>query len=339
MSSSFAIYETLFWAVPFVMFAVIFLIMSILNKRAHSYAVEHVLGIKLKSSKSKTESLETRSSDDGSTERPVTIVPNESINNNQVKVWSLQQHTETFLYIEQEDEVQKKEGLPCILRLLCDLFTSAILTILLEIIFLQCILSNQTVLTNSSCPDFDADCFSTYNGTLLGPFSCTKNAIANFSTDSPTLDCFGWVYKTTSTIDVLNAIGVSGGLLGLVSSIVPLVYYLSYFEKPFRCMSWLGVIPLLGVWAGFLCFIFITHPKQPVLTVLTCLLLIGMIYVGWGWAFYKTWPHSRIWSNERIWIRKCCGPRCCFFTLYPYYPICCCGKPERYSCFDVNISP
>ncbi|CAF1435251.1 unnamed protein product [Adineta steineri] len=339
MSSSLAIYRGVAYGVPFGMGAIIFVIMSILNKRAHSYAVERILGIKLKSSKSKTESLETRSSDGRSTEGPVMRITNENSQNNQVKVWSLKQNTETFLYIQQEDEVQKKEkekeGLPCILRFLCDIFTSAIITVLLEIIFLQCVLSYQSILDNSSCPDFDADCFGTYNGIQnFGPFNCTKNTIANFSVDPPRLSCYGWVYNTTTTLDVINAIGVSGGLLGLVSSIVPLVYYLSYFEKPFRVMSFFGLVPLGWTISTFT--VFITHAFQEVsvLTILTFSLLIVMTFGGWGWAVYTSWPRR---SRRTDWScsRKCCGTPRWFLASYPYYPFCCFGKPEKYLCFDV----
>ncbi|CAF1508429.1 unnamed protein product [Adineta steineri] len=371
MSTSFYTYETVAYAVPFSMFGVMFVIMSILNKRAHSYAVEHILGIKLKAPETTEGEGESKdkSPGGGSTEKPGTKSSKKNSQHSQAKVWSLQpkvrslqpevwplqpkvwslqQNTEMFLYIEQEHNEQEKDkqGLPCILRFLCDFFTSAILAILLEIIFSQCILSYESILANSACPDFDADCFG-YNGTLVsGPFLCTKNAIANFSETSPKLNCYGWVYKTITTNDALNSIGVSGGLLGLISCIVPLVFYLSYFRKKCWGISILCIIlPACTIVAFILVStLLIQAPERPsVLTVLTFSLFITMTSGGWGWAVYTSWSRRskspQPWcSTEPSFVKKHCSFLNYFITSYPLYPFCCCGESEKFSCFKMNTS-
>ncbi|CAF1474691.1 unnamed protein product [Adineta steineri] len=348
MSTSFYTYQTVAYAVPFSMFGVMFVIMSILNKRAHSYAVEHILGIKLKAPE--TDAKKSKKTSSETIQKPVVVISkNENNQNNPVKVWSLQQNTEMFLYIEQEHNEQEKDkqGLPCILRFLCDFFTSAILAILLEIIFSQCILSYESILANSACPDFDADCFG-YNGTLVsGPFLCTKNAIANFSETSPKLNCYGWVYKTITTNDALNSIGVSGGLLGLISCIVPLVFYLSYFRKKCWGISILCIIlPACTIVAFILVStLLIQAPERPsVLTILTFSLFITMTAGGWGWAVYTSWSRrlksSQPWScTKGSFVKDNCSFLNYFINSYPLYPFCCFGKSQKYLCCDGDISP
>ncbi|UJR07071.1 hypothetical protein I4U23_011359 [Adineta vaga] len=260
------------YGVPFGIAALLFVILSILNRRAHAFIVENVLGIKTKKS---NKNPSQKSEDDKS------------------KPWSLKQNVDTFLYIEQDSEeedsdenkdLEEQKGLPCIVRFFCDIFATAIITVLLEIIFEKCILANKSILAGDPCPDFAAECFGMYNGiNKYGPFQCKKGDNASFPVDPPRLACYGWVYNDMTTDQVLDAIGVSGGLLGLVSCIVPLVYYVSYFRKRW----W---------WISFFCL----YPEVlSVLTIIAFSLAITMTCGGWLWALSSSCAKTE-YSFKRI---------------------------------------
>jgi hypothetical protein len=57
--------------------------------------------------------------------------------------------------------------------------------------------------------------------------------------------------------DIVDVLGICGGLLGIVGSIVPFIYYLSSFEKCFPCSIvygfiaaaiFIAILILLWVW-------------------------------------------------------------------------------------------
>ncbi|UJR18456.1 hypothetical protein I4U23_005361 [Adineta vaga] len=237
MEPNYFYYAAIAYGVPFGIAALLFVILSILNRRAHAFIVENVLDSEEEDS-------------------------------------------------DENRDLEEQKGLPCIVRFFCDIFATAIITVLLEIIFEKCILAYKSILAGDPCPDFVAECFGTYNGiNKYGPFQCKKGDNASFPVDPPRLACYGWVYNDMTTDQVLDAIGVSGGLLGLVSCIVPLVYYVSYFRKRWWWISFFCVIIPLTPIGVFIFLILWLYPQVlSVLTIIAFSLAITMTCGGWLWA-------------------------------------------------------
>jgi hypothetical protein len=304
MQPTYSNYVLFAYGTPFFIFAVLFVFMSIVNKRAHSFMIEVILGIKLKSNRKNSRSM------------PI----------------HLEERVDKFLYVEPD---KRKEALPCVLRFLCDLFSSGILAVLIEIIFEKCVLEDKLLVVGDPCPDFKADCFGTYNGTPnFGPFQCTPSQNSTFPVTSADVICYAWVYNDVSTWDVLETTGISAGLLGLIACIIPLVYYISYYKKRFWWMSIICLILPLGTIGVFIAVIIATYPQPvSVLTIITFSILIAMTSVGWIWAFFS----SYYWRLEHNDAKCCCAEsdrckKCCShlsWCLKPYqnYP-CCCLKED-----------
>jgi hypothetical protein len=337
MASTFSYYAGFSYGVPFGMFALLFFIMSIINKRAHAFIVETVLGIKLKSIQSTDEDSRQTVSDSKLNKNKTTKIPQQQSSDNGRKIWSLEQHVDTFLYIEEKPEA--KEQLPCIVRFLCDIFSSAILSVLLEIIFEKCVLAYASIIIGDPCPDFNAECFGTSNGiSNNGPFQCISGQNASFPVTSSHVNCYGWIYKDVTTDQVLDAIGVSGGLLGIVSCIVPLVYHLSYFKN--RCWGisiFCAILPLLPIAAFILLIIWESPEVVSVVTIIAFSLVITMTCGGWIWAVYSSSPgccfdasscYKTCFSNSRWWLKT-----------YKHYPCCCLGNGKNSSSTQVEPWP
>lgn len=339
MQATFSNYASIAYGVPFGIFAFLFMIMTIVNKRANAFIIDNVLGVKQKSNESSTTDIPSQKTPD-------------SVSDKNLSAWSLEKHVETFLYIEQPD-TEQTQALPCILRFFCDFFSAAILTVLLEIIFEKCILANTSLDVGDQCPDWSADCFGQQNGTgthAVGPFQCTKGQNATFPVTTR-LACFGWVYDDMTTDTVLNAIGVSGGLLGLIAGIVPLVYNVSYFRKQRWWISMICCLLPLSTIAAFCLVIWKTYPEAvTVLTIITFSLLITMTCGGWLWAVYQSWSKWRNYEGKCLhYILTCCKTCCCCCSPQRYKKCCsplgrcfsccfrCCSKPyKNYPCCCVR---
>ena len=132
--------------------------------------------------------------------------------------------------------------------------------------------------------------------------------------------------RDLSTRAVLEAVGVSGGLLGIISCVVPLVFYASYYRKKLRWFSMLCVVLPLMVIAAFIWVIYDAHPqKVSLLTILTFSLLIFMTCGAWIWAIIKSFKIAK--PNDQC--CKCGSKLKCCLQPYDYYPCCC-------PCYECN---
>ena len=180
---------------------------------------------------------------------------------------------------------------------------------------------------------------------VVGPFNCTKSGSTNLPFTSKTWWCVGWVYKEKNVRDVLDTLGICGGLLGLISSVVPLVYYLSYYKKCACPLSVTWIVPcippsILGL------VVWHTHPVGPsVLSIVTLSVFITMVFLGWSWAAWRSCHHEsclELCFQILTCFGKCykiliCGIRCselrgcecCSLILTEKsksYPWCCCTR-------------
>jgi hypothetical protein len=343
MVSTYNNYVAFAYGIPFGMAAILFVLISIVNKRAHTFIIKIVLGIELKPDDKQSKDPSPKSSANESNKtKPAAIPRQENVGDQGMGVdtivlthhtpkathtpsemWSLGKNVDTFLYIEQE-ESEEKQALPWIVRFFCDLFTSAIISVLLEIIYEKCVLTDRGLIVGDPCPDFDADCFGVYNGdSHYGPIPCRNGQNITFPFTAIHVLCYGWVYDHMDTDQVLNAIGVSGGLLGIVTCIVPLVYYVSFFKKH-RWMSICGIIWPLSTIIVFILIIIWTLPEAiSVLTIITFSLLITMTCGGWLWAVYSSFSTPESSCTAPRCLTNCYSKLHCCFKSYPYYPFCC----------------
>lgn len=122
--------------------------------------------------------------------------------------------------------------------------TTFTITLLWIVMFDRLILPSRRVSLGESCPDFVADCFvfqSQTDVTPLGPFNCIPKGTASNHIEGMTV-CYGWVVTYQDMSDIIEVLGVCGGLLSIVGSIVPFVYYLSANENCFPCSILYGFI-------------------------------------------------------------------------------------------------
>ncbi|CAF0834890.1 unnamed protein product [Adineta steineri] len=198
------------------------------------------------------------------------------------------------------------------------------------------------------CPDYNADCFGQSNGSVPnGPYKCAKNQNASFPLiPSSHVACYGWRYNDVDAGDVIDAIGVSGGLLGIVAYIIPLVYRLSHYRNGYWWISFFwGIIPLSAI--GVFIFLFVHQsPEVPtLLTMLSFILLIVMTCGGWIWAVYTSYTD---WSEPKPGcLKNCCAKLsgseqhpsmlgyCC--RQYEYYPWCCIDCYRNRSSSKINV--
>jgi hypothetical protein len=113
------------------------------------------------------------------------------------------------------------------------------------IIFQKLILSSSRITNTRECPNFTANCFVFQNQndiTPHGPYTCKPGQIVNLSIQR-SMWCYNWVYNNKEISDILEALGICGGLLGIISSIVPFLYHLFSYEKcRFPCSIAYGLI-------------------------------------------------------------------------------------------------
>ncbi|UJR19031.1 hypothetical protein I4U23_022161 [Adineta vaga] len=135
---------------------------------------------------------------------------------------------ETVIYVEFDDAIESTNWTSCVSYFL----TSSILATLLTIIFEGCVLASVGVVIGDPCPEYPVECFyGNYS------FYCNPGDIAMSPSAAQEAWCFGWILRYQTARDVIDVIGVSGGLLGIISSIMPLVYYISaYKDQPYKAI-------------------------------------------------------------------------------------------------------
>ncbi|CAM2716009.1 unnamed protein product [Rotaria socialis] len=324
-------YTALSYGVPFGSFAVLFILISIINKRSNWFILGLILGIDKATddppkpphcvycgstlTSSAKEDQSKNSSDVDSKHlgycvtckkvfsAPVKSNPNigilpESGNCTQCKskfnlivreekVEPDKQPLEKYLYIDFENGDDVVPQLKCFIRVLSDLLTAAILAVFVSIIFSELILSNQTVKNGRKCPTFDADCFTTQGNYDVLPYSCIDGNYVNISNYNDYVWCVAWVYQDKTAQDVLDTLGTCGGLLGIISCIVPLVYYLSYNKKHNWLTCFCIVIPLSG-FSGLAWMLWYTWDDRPSqLAVTAFAVAVSMMTIGWLWAVWR----------------------------------------------------
>lgn len=302
-------YEGLVYGVPLSFFVLIFIFLTVVNKRLNWLIIRGVLGIGF---------------EDGDGTK----------SEEQTKEGTNKDVLGSYLYIDFTGEKKEDSArLTCMQRFLSDMLASAILAIFIAIIFNSLILATESVQANGQCPKFDAECFGgdRINGRVS--FNCTPNISisANLSSSSKTWWCVGWIYNEMNVKDVLDTLGTCGGLLGLVSSIVPFVYYFSYYKNCACSLSVTWIVPCIP-FAALALVIWHTWPVGPsVLAFITLVVLIVMVYIGWSWAARRS-------CGPQYYTKKCCGPIDCssfhcdnwcyriLTTKYKSYPWCCYNK-------------
>jgi hypothetical protein len=304
------------YGIPISMYLVICLLLWVMGYRARWYIVESIIGLSwISKDKDKTK-----------------VQPNEKT-------------VEKFFYVEGDDEIENKsfpENMHWRMKLLCFFYTSAILGLFLAIIFEKCVLSYTVIHINQKCP-FNGDCF--YKRTEH--YTCQKDQTANFSSSTNgTLACFGWVIQDQDAEAFIDAIGITGGLLGIISSIVPTIYYISTSvkwrrDRKIKNSSWndnssdhcskafviiMMMLPILP--AAMLIFIGIyTIPVAPSMTtILSFIIVFLMASTAWIWAVYTVFQCS-------------CGSKLCNYCDTNKIPFCCFRhkyKGERAELFDLE---
>jgi hypothetical protein len=274
---------------PVGFFLAIAIMLKIMGKNARFSIVSTILGIQCKSS-SELKDETNNSKSDRQTEEDL----------------------EKYLYVDNTEKKYMKFSRR--MRLISYFLTTAILTVFLTILFEGCVLSTKGIIVGTNCPDFDAHCFDTTDVFhTSGPFVCTPGEKANFNISVRYVWCVGWVIDRQEVNNVLEKIGTCGGLLGIISCVVPLVYYISYYEScPWKGWFWIWV-PLSPFIALIVIGLYIRPSKPSMLTVISLSLVFFMALGGWIWAMfsaYKTKPKYGKYSCNRCctfgYFSKCC---------------------------------
>lgn len=299
------------YGVPFGAFALIFAFITVIHKRVDWFLLHTILGVDWN------------------------LRENDKTNSNQSK--SSEIPIGTYLYVNiGDDELEDISPLNCIIRFFSDVLASAILAVFVAIMFDSLIMSNQRLSVGTKCPSYSAECFGTNGGTNVGPFNCSDGQYANFSVDSTTVWCAGWIYQDRTINDVLDTLGTCGGLLGIISSIVPFVYYLSYYKRNCYLSAVCIILPLLPV-AALSFTIWFTLPEGPSqLTIVVFSVVIAMVFIGWCWAVYRSYSADES-SRDALKKYSCCrkilgcssckicypSRNGCLWKKYKFYPWCC----------------
>ena len=315
-------YALFVYGIPYGSFLLIFGLLTVINKHANWLLLRTVLGVGFDDEKKKESKQESKRKPNAN---PANDLSQQSTENNQLGT------LDQYLYIDFEEETKEDSArLSCIQRFLSDILASAILAVFVTIIFNALILSTETVKNNEKCPEFDADCYGDDGKRDVGPFDCKKGNTTSFTAIVETWWCVGWVYKDKSAKDVIDTLGTCGGLLGLVSLIVPFVYYLSFYKKcacPFSVTWIVLLIPPLAL----ALVIWHTHPVGPsVLAIVMLSVVITMVCIGWCWAAQRSCG-----CPEKCCSKVCCNYSCWQALYYRYlysiltqksklYPWCCC---------------
>jgi hypothetical protein len=171
MPHSRSAYEGLVYGIPFGFFRLMFVLLTLINKRVNWLLLRSILVIGFH---------------DGDNPKP------EKKSTEKKELGDLN----NYLYIDFEAEERDDSArLSCIQRFSGDVLASAILAIFFTIIYNALILSTVTVQANEKCPDFDAQCFGGDGSQSGGPFNCTRDRPAGLPSSSKTWWCVGWVYK------------------------------------------------------------------------------------------------------------------------------------------------
>lgn len=190
-------------------------------------------------------------------------------------------HENVSLYLH----IERGEGMEFnkVRRISCCSTAIYILTILLTFIYESCILSNANIKVDEWCPDYEAECFDTQTKTLV--FNCSPYKKINPLTNSNYLWCVGWIFHQMTIRKVLDAIGVCGGLLGIISCTIPWMHKLAYYENnPWKAVWWIWVASLpigaINLVVG------IPGWAAPSLLTILCLSMFSSLLSGaWGLAF------------------------------------------------------
>ncbi|CAF2118434.1 unnamed protein product [Rotaria magnacalcarata] len=379
-------YTALSYGVPFGSFAVLFILISIINRRSNWFILGLILGIdkakddspkpphcvscgsKLTSSAKGDQSKDLRDVDSKHlgycATCKKTFLPQVKSNSNTTslpesgtgmkcesevnptvgerQVEQNEASLEKYLYIDLKEDENSVPDLKCFIRVLSDVLTAAILAVFVSIIFENLILSNQTVKNGRKCPTFDADCFTTRGNYDVLPYSCIDGNYVNVSNYNGYVWCVAWVHQDQTAKDVLDTLGICGGLLGIVACIVPLVYYLSYNKNH----NWLTclciVIPLSG-FGGLAWMLWYTWDDRPSQLAITAFAVaISMMTIGWLWAVWRAFVGPNRCFHVKWCLKKrrccklcycCCHIVCTKYKRYPWeclwdfwrYFCCCCG--------------
>lgn len=313
-------YYALSYSVPFLSIVVIFGFLSIINRRASTFVHRSILGVEV-------------DEDDG--------VPSDKPN------------IKTFLFVPVDDEaISNMQPLRLWIRLVTDLVCSLILAVFVTIIFQNLVLGFASVSEGGNCPTFTADCFPAGRSNQRTNYTCEPGSKANFYSGATFYYCFGFIYSTANAKDVIDTIGICGGLMGVISSIVPLVFYLSRYKACLGLSFSFIVIPLtiIALMIAISRASFIGPEGLSTLAWIVFCLLLFMTLFGWIWGFVKSWQETKP-TNKPIEICPfcCCfkdkpkdanwteQPGCCqkegclsfkklCTTQYKYYPFCCLEK-------------
>jgi len=107
---------------------------------------------------------------------------------------------------------------------------------------------------------------------------------------------------------VLDTLGTCGGLLGLVSCIIPLVYHLSRYRKSW-CLSCICFIIPAGTMAGFGVLIWLYWERgQSAVSAIAIILVIALIITGWVWGFSSSLKR-KVCFGYNCYRCSCCS--CC----------------------------
>ncbi|CAF3193498.1 unnamed protein product [Rotaria socialis] len=298
-------YTALSWGIPLGSFVLLFFVISVINKRTDWFLLSTILGIATKSNNdskkaSKCEPPENNSTVSRKQDGKKEDEKNKSIQNLvtckqcemdvAVTVGKDEAVTpfEKYLFIEFGDGEVAVPELKCFIRFLSDLMAAAILGIFVSIIVVKLILSNELVKNGSKCPKYSADCFSNDGRNDYSPYSCVDGQYLNITGYTGLAWCVGWVYKDKSAQDVLDALGTCGGLLGIVSCIFPLVYYMPYYKK-YHWGSCLCIILPIGGALGLALTLWATWDDGlSQLGTTVFIVLVIMIVIGWSWALWRS---------------------------------------------------
>jgi hypothetical protein len=250
---------------PVGFFVAIAIMLRIMSENARIFIFSIILGIQYKSS----------SEPKGKT-------------NNSNSAGQNKEYLEKYLYVDNDEEKGLKFRRS--LRLISYFLTTAILTVFLTVLFEGCVLSTKGIIVGTDCPDFDAHCFDTTDVFhTSGPFVCTPGEKADFNISVHYVWCVGLVIDRQEVNNVLEKIGTCGGLLGIISCVVPLVYYISYYEScPWKGWLWIWV-PLSPFIALIIIGLYMRPAKPSMLTVISLSLVFCMALGGWIWAMFAAY--------------------------------------------------
>lgn len=324
------------YGIPLAGFVVILSVLSVVNRNINAFILKSVLGIEFNAQN--------------------------TVDSRTVK---------QYLFVSTEDQLMGRvPAMRCYARFFSDLLVSAIFSTFIAVIFRTLIIGFENVRHGEKCPDFNSICYPNDESESNSPAICRQRTIANFSNKDTAYLCFALLYTDVNGIDVLETIGICGGLIGIISSIVPLTFHCSRHRK---CLfqSFFCIILPLGAVAMLFATTLIDDDEVPtsVALMFSCLLIVLLTF-GWVWAFRLSWNDAK--HQQQYWGGK--FPFCyCFrdkpaeivtvdqktttvrwcYKKYEYYPFCCLSscpvccenqpnwgtEAEEDILHDVNFSP